>query len=76
MPQAGAAPKAHLLGLSLNVHPKVAAAGVTSAALAAIRAALAAFGVHVPVSPEEQAAVLGALPLIVAWFKSSGLEVK
>jgi hypothetical protein len=71
-----AVPRAQLGPVSINVHPKVAAAGATAATLGAIRGALAAFGVHVPVTPEEQAAVLGALPIIMAWLKSSGVEVK
>lgn len=59
----------------LQIHPKVAAVGTTAAALTAVRGALAAFGVHVPLTDTEQAAIISALPVIAGYLKSSGVTL-
>ena len=59
----------------LQIHPKVAAAASVGAPLVAIRAALSAFGVHVPLSATEQDAVAALLPVLAAYLKSSGVTL-
>ena len=74
MPAPATTPKKRRLA-ALQIHPKVAAAAGVAAPLVAVRAALSAFGVHVPISPTEQDAIVAALPVIAAYLKSSGVTL-